>query len=63
VFVANPRKPPEIIKILFQNKVKLVAYLKTLHVDREADDQFRDEKLLVISTLERLEGDGWEEVK
>ena len=55
VFVANPRKPPEIVKILFQNKVKLIAYLENFHKEREAEDgQFKDEKSLLISTLEKL---------
>ena len=43
-------------KILFDNKVKLVKYLEGLHKDREnSDEQYRDEKRLVISTLEELE--------
>ena len=56
VFVANPNKPPEVTRILADNKVKLAKYLSGLHRDREAnDEQFRDEKALVISTLEDLE--------
>ncbi|KAL3791037.1 hypothetical protein HJC23_003026 [Cyclotella cryptica] len=56
IFVANPAKPPEVIKILFDNKVKLVKYLEGLHKEREkSDEQFRDEKGLVIGTLEELE--------
>jgi len=56
VFVANPNKPPEVVRILADNKVKLAKYLGGLHRDREAnDEQFRDEKALVISTLEALE--------
>ncbi|CAB9507150.1 Calcium-binding protein 39-like [Seminavis robusta] len=55
VFVANPNKPPEIIKILKDNKEKLCRYLETLHKDREeADTQFRDEKALIIATIEGL---------
>lgn len=55
IFVANPNKPPEIIRILTDNKVKLCRYLETLHQDREASDgQFRDEKALVISTIQSL---------
>lgn len=55
IFVANPNKPPEILKILSDNKVKLCKYLETLHKDREATDtQFRDEKALVISTIEGI---------
>ena len=56
IFVANPNKPPEIVKILSDNRVKLCAYLETLHKDREeADPQFRDEKALVISTIEAIQ--------
>lgn len=55
IFVANPNKPPDVIKILMDNKVKLCRYLETLHKEREVDDeQFRDEKALVITTLESL---------
>jgi calcium binding protein 39 len=58
IFVANPAKPPEVAKILFDNKVKLVKYLEGLHKERErSDEQFRDEKGLVIGTLEELEMD------
>ena len=56
IFVANPNKPPEVIKIIADNKVKLIKYLSGLHKEREeVDEQFRDEKILVISTLEQLE--------
>jgi calcium binding protein 39 len=53
VFVANPNKPPEIVKILHDNKAKLCAYLSTLHQDKEENDtQFRDEKALIIATID-----------
>jgi calcium binding protein 39 len=55
VFVANPNKPPEVIKILQDNKVKLCRYLATLHQDKEASDtQFREEKSLIIATIEGI---------
>jgi calcium binding protein 39 len=55
VFVANPNKPAEIVKILQDNKEKLCRYLETLHRDREdVDTQFRDEKALIIATIEAL---------
>lgn len=55
VFVANPNKPPEIVKILKDNSVKLCRYLETLHKDKEeVDTQFRDEKALIIQTIESL---------
>jgi calcium binding protein 39 len=55
VFVANPNKPPDISKILRDNKEKLCRYLVTLHQDKEANDtQFRDEKALIVATIEAL---------
>ena len=55
IFVANPNKPPEIVRMLSNNKDKLCRYLETLHKDKEATDtQFRDEKALVIRTLQAL---------
>lgn len=55
VFVANPNKPPEVIKILQDNKSKLCAYLTTLHQEKEESDmQFRDEKALIIATIDGL---------
>mmetsp|Transcript_16594 Transcript_16594/g.31440 ORF Transcript_16594/g.31440 Transcript_16594/m.31440 type:complete len:635 (+) Transcript_16594:107-2011(+) len=56
IFVANPNKPLAIVRILADNKVKLVKYLTGLHRDKEVmDEQFRDEKALVISTLQEIE--------
>ena len=56
IFVANPNKPPEVVKILYDNKVKLVKYLEGLHKEREqCDEQYRDEKGLVMATLDGLE--------
>jgi len=56
IFVANPNKPREICKILFDNKVKLAAYLQGFHVEKERNDgQFRDEKTLLIRTLNGLD--------
>ena len=55
VFVANPNKIPEVVKILKDNGPKLCRYLETLHQDREAQDtQFRDEKALIIATIKAL---------
>ncbi len=34
VFVANPKKPREVTKILVNNKAKLIAYLENFHNDR-----------------------------
>ena len=55
VFVANPNKIPEVEKILRDNSPKLCAYLETLHSDKEAtDQQFADEKKLIIATIQNL---------
>ena len=35
VFVANPKKPPQIESILRRNKEKLLNFLKTFHNDKE----------------------------
>lgn len=51
IFVANPRKPDPIVEVLVANKDKLVSFLRGLQNDRE-DDQFHDEKALLIETLE-----------
>jgi hypothetical protein len=41
---------------LYDNKVKLVKYLEGLHKERErSDEQFREEKGLVVGTLLELE--------
>jgi Mo25-like len=53
--VANSNKVPDFAKILRENKVKLCRYLATLHQDNEASDtQFRNEKALVIATIDEL---------
>ena len=51
VFVANPRKPPEIVAALVRNQARLVGYLETFHADRN-DPQFLDETLssAILST-------------
>jgi calcium binding protein 39 len=54
VFVANPKKTPEVVSILYKNKEKLIAYLENFHSDKD-DAQFAEEKELIISTLSELE--------
>ena len=55
VFVANPNKIPEVEKILRDNSQKLCSYLETLHCDKESSDQqFADEKRLIIATIRDL---------
>ena len=56
LIILSTTKPPEVVKILYDNKVKLVTYLEGLHKERESiDGQYKDEKQLVISTLEELQ--------
>eukprot|EP00762_Andalucia_godoyi_P008352 ANDGO_07371.mRNA.1 Protein Mo25 len=53
IFVANPNKPPEIKAILWKNQTRLVAFLEGFLVEKE-DDQFRDEKGLLIKEIKTL---------
>ncbi|CAM9153154.1 unnamed protein product [Choristocarpus tenellus] len=53
VFVANPKKPPEVTKILVKNKTKLIAYLENFHNSKD-DEQFKEEKILLTNTLSQL---------
>ncbi|KAN0082544.1 Mo25-like protein [Tylopilus felleus] len=53
VFVANPKKPPEIEAILLRNKAKLLTFLKTFLSDKE-DELFVDEKQFLIVQIEKL---------
>ena len=39
MFVANPKKPPQIEVILRRNKEKLLVFLRDFHNDKE-DEQF-----------------------
>lgn len=53
VFVANPKKPPQIEGILRRNKDKLLQFLKNFHNDKE-DEQFTDEKQFLIVQIQNL---------
>ncbi|OBZ78380.1 Calcium-binding protein 39 [Grifola frondosa] len=53
VFVANPKKPPQIESILRRNKDKLLKFLKDFHNDKE-DEQFTDEKQFLIVQIQNL---------
>jgi len=53
VFVANPKKPPQIHAILKRNKDRLLVFLKNFHNDKE-DEQFTDEKQFLIVQIESL---------
>ena len=41
VFVANPKKPPQIESILRRNKDKLLNFLKSFHNDKEGMNLLR----------------------
>ncbi|KAI5122846.1 hypothetical protein M0805_003141 [Coniferiporia weirii] len=53
VFVANPKKPPQIETILRRNKDRLLVFLKNFHNDKE-DEQFADEKQFLIVQIQSL---------
>jgi calcium binding protein 39 len=53
VFVANPKKPPQIEGILRRNQEKLLTFLKNFHNDKE-DEQFSDEKQFLIVQIQNL---------
>ncbi|XP_057956747.1 uncharacterized protein LOC131150174 isoform X2 [Malania oleifera] len=55
VFVANPNKPPEIKVILAKNHERLLTLLHNLSGGKGADDdQFEEEKELIIKEIERV---------
>ncbi|PWZ00969.1 Mo25-like protein [Testicularia cyperi] len=51
VFVANPKKPPQIESILRRNSERLVSFLSNFHNDKD-DEQFVDEKQYVVQIIE-----------
>ncbi|TRM59011.1 Mo25-like protein [Schizophyllum amplum] len=53
VFVANPKKPPQIETILRRNKEKLLVFLRSFHNDKE-DEQFSDEKQFLMVQIQGL---------
>ncbi|KAL2042450.1 hypothetical protein N7G274_004942 [Stereocaulon virgatum] len=54
VFVANPNKSEEVVRILTQNRERLLRFLPTFLADRTDDDQFNDEKAFIIRQIELL---------
>lgn len=52
MFVANPKKPPQIETILRRNKTKLLDFLRDFHNDKE-DEQFTVSSIscLIICSL------------
>jgi len=53
VFVANPKKTPQIATILKRNKEKLIVFLQNFHNDKE-DEQFNDEKQFLLTQIRAL---------
>jgi len=54
VFIANPKKNDDILKILRNNKGKLINFLEKFQNDKE-DEQFVNEKQILINHLQDVE--------
>ncbi|XP_061960685.1 putative MO25-like protein At5g47540 [Populus nigra] len=54
LFVANQKKPPEIISVLVTNRSKLLRFLGDFSIDKE-DEQFEADKARVIKEIATLE--------
>lgn len=54
VFVANPNKSPEIISILARNHEMLLKLLQNLPAGKGEDEQFEEEKDLIIKEIKDL---------
>ncbi|KAH8489602.1 hypothetical protein H0E87_025000, partial [Populus deltoides] len=54
LFVANQKKPPEIISVLVTNRSKLLRFLGDFSIDKE-DEQFEADKAQVIKEIATLE--------
>jgi len=57
IFVANPKKSPGVVDILLRNRAKLIEFLKKFQKDKD-DEQFNDEKGILLNALEQLEDTG-----
>eukprot|EP00823_Brevimastigomonas_motovehiculus_P001639 TRINITY_DN1222_c0_g3_i1.p1 TRINITY_DN1222_c0_g3~~TRINITY_DN1222_c0_g3_i1.p1 ORF type:complete len:397 (+),score=101.98 TRINITY_DN1222_c0_g3_i1:53-1243(+) len=54
IFVANPKKSAPVLEILTRNKDRLIEFLKKFQKEK-ADEQFTDEKNILLTTLEQLD--------
>jgi len=54
VFVANPNKSPGVLRILVNNKEKLLKFLPGFLEDRKDDVQFEDEKAYLVRMIGAL---------
>ena len=55
IFAANPQKKPKVVRILYQNREKLAAFLDKFLDERSCDQQFLQDKATVIQKLKTLE--------
>lgn len=59
IFVANPKKEQPVLEILLLNKRKLIDFLTKFQDDKQGkdtDETFNEEKKLLLSTLQELNG-------
>ena len=56
VFIANPNRAPPVVAILASNRDKLIKLLSDFQSDRD-DEQFREEKAVVLRELAALGGE------
>lgn len=54
VFVANPKKSPSVLRILVNNKEKLLKFSPGFLEDRKDDVQFEDEKAYLVRMINAL---------
>ena len=55
VFVANPNKTSPVLNILLRNREKLVEFLDKFQNDRTDDEQFNEEKAVLIKQINALQ--------
>jgi len=58
IFVANPHKTPAVAAILASNRGKLLKHLTDFQADRDGDEQFAEEKAVVLREIAALGEDG-----
>lgn len=55
VFVANPNKSAPVLNILLKNREKLVEFLEKFQNDRTDDEEFNEEKSVLIKQINSLQ--------
>jgi calcium binding protein 39 len=58
IFVANPHKTPAVAAILASNRGKLLKHLTDFQADRDGDEQFAEEKAVVLREIAALGEEG-----